>query len=478
MKNALYTALLSCVLLITSIDAVAQPKHSLAFRHTWYNYLTPLGTDNLQFEDVFQNTTGRGIELAYYNRLFKNTFLVVPLKIGASQFPLQAGSLTRRELIGNLDLLLQHNFFKYGRFFNPFLHAGVGSLYNLDKKDFGLNFPVAIGLNIKLLDNLYASVQTQHRFSTNDLDAWHHGAGIHLFFGDPDTPEPPKISDRDGDGLNDSDDRCPDQSGPLPTKGCPDRDNDGTADLDDLCPDQPGAALSFGCPDTDNDGIVDKDDRCPDQSGPKSTQGCPDRDGDNIADRDDACPDNPGPTATNGCPDRDNDGVADRDDICPDKKGTPTGKGCPDTDGDGGYDYEDRCVSKPGPASNKGCPEVKPEDKAILANVVKNVQFKTGSTTLLQQSYPVLDQVAALMAKYPEYNLSIGGHTDSVGDDKFNLALSERRAKTCNDYLVKKGVPENRISYAGYGETRPVADNKHTAGRNKNRRVEFELSIK
>ena len=477
MKQALYVLALLLVLLLSGTDALAQPKHSLAFRHVWYNYLTPLGTENLKLEDVYQNTTGRGIELVYYNRLFKNTFVAVPLKIGASQFPDQAGNLSRRELMGNLDLLLQHNLFKYGRLINPYLQAGVGALYNFDKSDFGLNFPVAIGLNFKLADNIYISAQTQHRFSTNDLDAWHHAAGVHLFFGGEEPQAPPPVTDRDGDGLNDPDDRCPDQPGPIATQGCPDSDNDGIADRDDNCPNDPGPALTGGCPDRDNDGIADKNDRCPDQAGPAATQGCPDRDNDGIGDANDACPDNAGPSATKGCPDRDNDNIADRDDLCPDKKGTPAGKGCPDTDGDGVFDYEDRCMEKPGPASNKGCPEIKAEDKAILANVVKNVQFKTGSATLLAKSLPVLDDVAALMAKYPEYNLKISGHTDSVGDDKFNLSLSEKRAKACYEYLAGKGVSANRMSHAGYGETKPVADNKNSAGRDKNRRVEFDLSI-
>lgn len=477
MKHTFYVLALLLFLLVAGTDALAQPKHSLAFRHTWYNYLTPLGTDDLKFEDVYQNTTGRGVELAYYNRLLKNTFLVVPLKLGASQLPDQAGNLSRRELLGNLDLLLQVNLFKYGSLLHPYLQGGIGTLYNFDQSEFGVNFPVAVGLNIKLLDNLYASVQTQHRFSTNDLDAWHHGAGIHLFFGGEEPKAPPPVTDRDGDGLNDPDDRCPDQAGPLATQGCPDTDNDGIADRDDDCPNDRGPALTGGCPDRDGDGIADKTDRCPEQAGPAATQGCPDRDNDGIANNDDDCPDQAGPATTKGCPDRDDDGIADRGDLCPDKKGTPAGKGCPDTDGDGVYDYEDRCVDKPGPASNKGCPEIKPEDKAKLADVVKNVQFRTGSATLLAQSYAVLDEVVSLMAKYPEYNLSISGHTDNVGDDKFNQSLSEKRAKACYDYLAGKGVPANRMSHAGYGETRPIADNKTPAGRDKNRRVDFGLSI-
>lgn len=400
MKQAIVTLLLF-VLLLVSTDVWAQPKHSFAFRHTLYNYEAPLRDGSACFSDIYEKNNGQGVELAYYNRLLPNMFLVVPLKVGAVRFPTDGGDLTRRELVSNLDALIQHNFFRYGALVNPFVQAGVGSFFNVDQREFGVNFPLAIGLNVRLADNLYATAQTQHRFSTNDLDGWHHGVGLQFFFGGSQKPvaEPPKplVFDRDGDGVPDAEDRCPDL---------------------------PGPATTFGCPDRDGDGVADKDDRCPDQ---------------------------PGPAALGGCPDRDGDGVPDIDDLCPDQ---------------------------PGPAANRGCPEVTATDQEILANAVKNVQFSTGSATLLASSHAVLDQVATLLARYPERNLVISGHTDSVGDDKFNLDLSQRRAKACYDYLIGKGVSANRMSHAGYGETRPIASNDTEAGRTKNRRVEFELRLK
>jgi outer membrane protein OmpA-like peptidoglycan-associated protein len=235
--------------------------------------------------------------------------------------------------------------------------------------------------------------------------------------------------------------------------GCPDRDGDGIGDAEDTCPDQPGLAAFKGCPDTDGDGIADNNDRCPREPGTPANQGCPVRD-------------------------RDNDGIPDADDACPDQRGLPAFKGCPDTDGDGLADKDDRCPDKAGPISNKGCPEIKPEDKAKLERAVKLVQFQTGKATLLNKSYAILDEVVAVMNQYPDYSLNIGGHTDSAGDDKMNQALSEKRAKTCYDYLLSKGIPAARMSHAGYGETQPKADNKTAAGREQNRRVEFELYVK
>ncbi len=82
------------------------------------------------------------------------------------------------------------------------------------------------------------------------------------------------------------------------------------------------------------------------------------------------------------------------------------------------------------------------------------------------------------MNQYSEYSLNIAGHTDSQGDAKLNLDLSERRAKRCYDYLVSKGIAAGRMASAGFGETKPVGDNKTAAGREQNRRVEFELYVK
>ena len=86
--------------------------------------------------------------------------------------------------------------------------------------------------------------------------------------------------------------------------GCPDKDGDGIADKDDACPEVAGLASLKGCPDADGDGVADKDDKCPTVAGPKENAGCPwpDTDGDGILDKDDKCPDVKGTVANNGCP--------------------------------------------------------------------------------------------------------------------------------------------------------------------------------
>lgn len=477
MKQTITILFIGICLLLVQSEAFAQPKHGLTFRALWYNYDNP-EPEWKDWTDVFQSN-GRGIELAYNRRLDSKTWLVIPAKIGTARRAVsQNGLLTKNELLANLDIQAQHNFFKFESVINPYVHLGIGSSWNTDDDFFDFNIPAGVGLNIKFLENVYFNLQTQYRFSLEGRPGWHHGIGGTVYFGGEEPPPPP--ADRDKDGILDVTDKCPDVPGLATLMGCPDRDGDGIADGDDQCPDEPGTATFFGCPDTDGDGLADKDDTCPREAGPIANKGCPvrDRDKDGVEDPNDRCPDTPGLASLQGCPDRDGDGIADGDDQCPDQKGSMAMKGCPDKDGDGVADKDDRCPDKAGPASNKGCPEIKQEDKAKLERAVKLVQFETGKATLLKKSYAILDEVVSVMNQYPEYSLTISGHTDASGDDKMNQVLSERRAKMCYDYLVKKGIAAARMTSAGYGETQPVADNKTAAGREQNRRVVFELFVK
>jgi len=493
MKQLFTIFCLAFALLFLQEATYAQPTDGLTFRQNWYNYVTP-NPEWGNLGDIYNNVQGRGFEIAYNRNLSKHTWLVIPVKMGVA--PLMANR--RSELNGNLDLLFQNNLFKYGALINPTLSLGLGSTYNFDAEKFDFNIPAALGVNVRLLPNLYLNAQSQYRFSIENQPGWQHGLGLVVYFGEsnPDRdkdgikdkddkcPDVPGVAalmgcpDRDGDGIGDAEDKCPDEPGVLALMGCPDRDGDGIADNEDDCPDVKGLAALKGCPDTDGDGITDAEDKCPRQAGPASTGGCPDKDGDGIVDSEDECPNEKGPVATGGCPDRDGDGVADKDDACPDKPGSSAHKGCPDTDGDGVYDNDDRCPEVPGTVALKGCPEIKKEDKAKLERAIKQVQFEIEKDVLLASSLPVLDDVASVMNQYKEYSLNIAGHTDASGDDKMNQDLSERRAKRCYDYLIGKGVAAGRVNAVGYGETKPVADNTSAAGRTQNRRVEFEMIVK
>ncbi len=331
--------------------------------------------------------------------------------------------------------------------------------------------------------------------------------------------------DQDSDGVADIDDACPDIAGEREMKGCPDTDHDKITDANDACPDVAGTIN--GCPDSDKDDIADKDDKCPTAAGKKDLNGCPDADSDGIVDSEDTCPNKFGLAEDGGCPpkDSDNDGIIDRLDKCPATAGVKEENGCPlpDSDKDGVADKADRCPTIAGSSKFSGCPDsdsdgvedskdlcpkifgtnskgcpTKAEVAVLKAEATKNpvslktpksyeelssminmsvkkVKFNSNSNILTKASYSEMNRVATILKAYPKYGLTISGHTDNVGDDKKNLSLSERRAKRCNDYLIGKGIAKSRINYKGFGETQPIMDNSTSAGRNENRRVEFEL---
>ncbi len=290
-------------------------------------------------------------------------------------------------------------------------------------------------------------------------------------------PEPPKVADKDGDGINDPDDACPTVAGvkdPDPKKnGCPvvkpkDKDGDGIIDDEDACPEVAGVKnddpKKNGCPsDRDNDGIADIDDACVEVAGVKDADpkknGCPpDQDNDGIADAEDACPKVPGIKSAvakfNGCPaDIDNDTVLNEADACPEEPGKPD----------------------PDPEKN-GCP------KAFVANgeikITDQVKFKTGSADILpgKDSEEILQAVLAIIKAHPEIKgLRIEGHTDNQGPAALNKKLSADRAASVVKWLIAHGIDKSRLTSAGFGPDRPIRDNSTEEGRRHNRRVEFHI---
>jgi outer membrane protein OmpA-like peptidoglycan-associated protein len=296
-------------------------------------------------------------------------------------------------------------------------------------------------------------------------------------------------TDRDGDGIPDIDDLCPDVPGLPQFQGCPDTDGDGIPDNEDDCPLQPGPKETRGCPvakDTDGDGIPDDIDRCPldpeDKDGFQDEDGCPDpdNDGDGIVDKLDACPNDPGPLENQGCPimDRDGDGVPDNEDKCPDEPGSKENGGCPDTDrdGDGIPDRLDKCPDQFGPPPD-GCPKkyTLVEVKREKIEIKQQVHFATAKFRVLPDSFKLLNQVAQVLGDFPKMRISIEGHTDNIGGEGANMKLSQRRAEAVRDYLVSRGVSPARLEAIGYGPTKPIASNKTPKGKAKNRRTEFRI---
>ena len=142
-----------------------------------------------------------------------------------------------------------------------------------------------------------------------------------------------------------------------------------------------------------------------------------------------------------------------------------------DSDGDGVMDDMDKCAKTPKGTSvdKKGCP-LKTKSRGAL----EGVAFKLNSADLTQDAEKVLEDVAADLKKFPSVNVEIQGHSDTMGDDSYNLYLSEKRAQTVRSFLINKGVKAERLTAKGYGETAPVADNSTLEGRRKNRRVELK----
>jgi outer membrane protein OmpA-like peptidoglycan-associated protein len=284
--------------------------------------------------------------------------------------------------------------------------------------------------------------------------------------------------------------------------GAGDRDGDGYKDDVDKCPDDPEDFDGFededGCPDLDNDqdGIPDTLDKCPNEPGPRENDGCPfkkinDRDGDGIPDDVDKCPDDPedfdGFEDEDGCPDLDNDkdGIPDKLDLCPndpeDKDGFEDEDGCPDPDNDHDriLDVNDKCPNEPetynGFEDEDGCP-----DKGLVIvqrgklEILDKIYFETDKDVIKEQSFPLLDAIAATIKGHPEIALiEIQGHADERGDDEHNLDLTDRRAHSVMRALEDRGVELGRLKARGYGETKPICTQHNEECWSKNRRVEF-----
>lgn len=101
------------------------------------------------------------------------------------------------------------------------------------------------------------------------------------------------------------------------------------------------------------------------------------------------------------------------------------------------------------------------------------INFDTGKSIIKPESQPIIDQIVQMMKQNPNLEVRVEGHTDNVGNPKSNKTLSEERAKSVVSAIVKKGVDAKRLSATGFGQDKPVADNKTEEGRAKNRRVEL-----
>jgi len=370
-----------------------------------------------------------------------------------------------------------------------------------------IQLPVGIGVRFDLSENIYLGLEASSRIPISDyLDGISEAANpdkndSYQFFGATLGYRFSKMEDRDGDGINDSVDACPDVPGPQLHRGCPDTDNDGILDHMDTCPKLAGLNKYNGCPDRDGDGIIDPEDKCPDVPGITEFLGCIDTDGDGIADNLDKCPNEFGTKAKKGCPDKDadadgvpneldecpdvagtlkgcpdsdKDGLADKDDACPTVAGNLNG--CPDSDKDGLADNLDECPNQAGDIANKGCPKATVQKRSstdiINAFYIDDIYFNLNQANQDADYYSRIDEIKVFAQTYPDAYFTIIGHTDNQDSEEYNIKLSEKRAKKVLESLIKEGIAPSRMSISAMGESQPKATNDTAEGRALNRRVE------
>ncbi len=121
--------------------------------------------------------------------------------------------------------------------------------------------------------------------------------------------------------------------------------------------------------------------------------------------------------------------------------------------------------------------DVRRIENRLIVEMPGQVLFDFDSYALRQDARQNLNQVIDILLRYPETNIMVMGHTDSVGEVDYNQRLSEYRAQAVAEYLVRQGVESYRINWAGYGESMPVASNSTEEGRQRNRRVELEIRV-
>lgn len=123
---------------------------------------------------------------------------------------------------------------------------------------------------------------------------------------------------------------------------------------------------------------------------------------------------------------------------------------------------------------NSGVSVTRVGDQIIL-NMPSNITFDTDRADLNPQFYDVLNSVAIVLNEFNRSIVDVDGHTDSDGSDQYNIDLSTARADAVARYLAGQGIDTRRLSVQGYGESRPVADNRTAAGKAQNRRVEIRI---
>lgn len=382
-----------------------------------------------------KTTTGAG--LSFVKGINKNLDWQLSLDFAFTD-SLNGQKLKEKRMINEADISLIWLLTGRNSKVQPFLSAGAG--LGLFSSQTSLVFPAGLGFRYRVLKESYLILQGQYRTTIGNTIPDHFLFGIG-FYGQihskkirsvntqlSKVPLPvsnEKPSDRDGDGILDSLDVCPDEAGLLQFQGCPDSDGDGIPNKLDSCPFLYGISKYRGCPqvDSDKDGVYDEDDSCVWVAGPGENHGCP----------------------------------------------------WPDDDRDSVPNYHDSCKSVAGETKYSGCPFNGTAIQSAFDKWSSQIHYDIGSDQLRIESIPILDSIAYLLIVYRGLRVAINGHTDNSHTPAFNQLLSERRSQAVRHYLIEKGIDPNRLYSIGFGDRSPIASNFTAKGRAKNRRVEIRI---
>ena len=322
-----------------------------------------------------------------------------------------------------------------------------------------------------LSNQIEKELRTNPKKADTDGDGLSDGAEVNQYKTDP------LKADTDSDGLNDGAEVNQYKTDPLKANTDGDGLNDGVEvnqfKTYPLKADSDGDGLSDGAEvnqyktdplktDSDADGLNDGDE-VKYKSDPLKT----DSDGDGLSDGAEVNQFKTDPAKA----DTDGDGLSDGDEV----NKTKTNPVKVDTD-NGGVNDGAEVKSKTNPLDSKD-DIAKPTTTIILEKgkkvILRGVNFETNMATLTRDSEDILEVAYNALVANPDVQVEISGHTDSVGSDEYNQALSLRRAQSVKNWLVQRGVRSDRMRTVGKGEKEPIADNNTAEGRTENRRIEF-----
>jgi outer membrane protein OmpA-like peptidoglycan-associated protein len=415
-----------------------------------YNFVQRAKDSSLGYafkqNDLFKSgNTSFGIMVSYWKGLNSHIDLSGNLGGTFSNFPalfVKDDSVGQANFSTHLDVLLHFRALKENARINPFLTAGIGAGYFVNKP--AVYAPVGTGLQFRFKEGPFVFIQAQWRIVLSS------GINNDYMFYSVGFAQPGKLNSKEKKQKTKME---------IPTKGTvkkeipvadADSDGDGVADSKDSCPTEKGNV--YGCPDSDGDGIADKEEKWKVVAGVYRYDGCP-------------------------VPDTDDDGLNDEIDKCKTEAGPGENHGCPwpDADGDGVLDKEDKCPYVKGLAENNGCPLPVANGAEIIFvsedSMTYRINFDFDRAILLPDAFAVLKRIVDILKADNSLSINITGHADNMGTDAGNIRVSAERAKISRDYFLSYNIAAARIKYSWYGASRPIDHTQQW----RNRRVEITI---